>query len=55
MKRLSSYPAHRHAYTATMSKSAFAMPQSGQLHSGGTAPHGVPGAMPCSGMPSASS
>src|ERR1700722_16354328 len=41
--------------TSTISKSDFAAPQSGQLQSSGMSSHRVPGAMPSSGHPLASS
>ena len=44
-----------HAQTSTSSKSALATPQSGQAQLAGTSAHKVPGAMPSSGRPAASS
>ena len=41
--------------TSTMSKSAFAAPQSGQLQSSGMSSQRVPGSMPSSGQPCSSS
>src|SRR6476620_10488374 len=49
-------PGRRHGRaTSTISKSDFAAPQSGQLQSSGMSSHRVPGAMPSSGQPLASS
>jgi len=42
-------------HAATREKSAFVTPQSGQLQVSGTSSQRVPGAMPCSGSPAASS
>lgn len=41
--------------SATISKSSFRAPHSGQVQFMGTASQGVPAAMPCSGSPAASS
>jgi len=42
-------------YLSTISKSSLLIPQSGQDQMAGTSAHRVPGVMPWSGMPAASS